>query len=110
MFNMGARVVEPASPRNNLRQGKLTIPVERECDPECDLEMENGLLRLVPGMIYIAETLGDLSLLAFLLEEINRAGCGFLCGVKLFDIMHQPSKVDQTLCLSHCATEPFEGF
>jgi len=92
---------------------QLIVPVERGRDSEGCIKMVNGLLRPTLGTIYLAEdvmTIVDLKLFAFLREEIDRTGCGFLCGVELFVIIQQPSEASQTPCLFRCVTEPFRNF
>jgi len=49
--------------------------------------MMSGFPYIPLGSIYITESTmrsADPTLLAFLWEEINYAGCGFFCGVELF--------------------------
>ena len=51
---------------------------------------------------------------AFVRGEYDRAGCGLLCGAKLFVGKKQPSKLIQTMYLPRCVSDrgknPLEVF
>ena len=84
---------------------------QRGCNSKGYFEMVNSLLCLALGGTYLAKdivTAADQKLFASLREEIDRAGCGFFCGVELSVIAQHVSEVDQTLCLSRRITKPFE--
>jgi hypothetical protein len=59
--------------------------------------MVNGLLFISLGTLYMTEdAVGstDEKFVAFLRDEIDRTGCGVLCGVELFVLQQQLSKVN----------------
>ena len=115
VFNVSMRIVEPAFLGKQIRQRvtdpeQLVMPVERGCDSKGCLEMVNGLRCLTLGIIYVTKgtmTMADQILFIFFGEEIDRAGCGFLCGVELLVLIQRPSEAVQTPCLIDCVPEPF---
>jgi hypothetical protein len=89
---------------------QLFDPTERGCDPEGHLQIVDGLLCLARGPVNETEdmvTVAEIVLVAFLQEQIDRAGCGSLCGAELPVTIQHPSKVVQTLCLPRHVTESF---
>ena len=69
------------------------LPVKARCDFEGHPEMVNGFPLLPLGSIYLAEdTVGytEKRYVAFR-DEIDRAECGFLCGVELAAIQKRVS-------------------
>ena len=97
VFNVGLCIVEPAfiakQPRQFVMDPKsLTLPVERGSNSE---SWVNGLLGLALRLIYIPEDsmrIAGHMLFAFLWGEIDRAECGFFCGVELLVPHQQPSE------------------
>jgi hypothetical protein len=92
VFDVSVCVVEPAFVAKQLRQFVMNpkqeiVPIERGCDSEGYLEMVNRLLGIALGSIYVAEKtmrFADPMFFALLWEEIERAECGFFCGIELF--------------------------
>ena len=109
-------VVEPVFIAKQIRQFAIKpkqgiVPTERGRDFGGYLVMVNRFLGIALGFIYRAENtveFADLRLFAFLRKEIDRAGCGLFCSVKLFVRKQEPSEADQTLCLARRVTEPSE--
>jgi hypothetical protein len=80
-----------------------TVPVERGSNPEGYFEMVNRVLGIAEKTMGFA----DSKLFAFPWEELDRAECGFFCGIELFVRTQKPSKSDQTACLLRRVTGPF---
>ena len=116
LFNMSVCFVQLAFPKKQdcqgeMNPGQLRVGVEGGCNREGYLVIVNGLIRVAPFVIYIAKstmTYTDPKFLVFLWEDIDPAGCSFLCGVELSILTQQMGKVDQIPCLTYCTAKPFE--
>ena len=117
-FGVSVGVLEPPFLERQLPPGvmnpkQLRVPVERGRDFEGYLKMVSGLLPLTLAMIYLPKNTmrsADQILMALLRDEVDRAGCGFLCRVELLVRVQCPSEAIQTLCLCHSVTELFKDF